>query len=415
MSDPAFAAPPSATAEEDGAELTSPVTSIRLSGVQSFQVRFEYPVVFTRDLFRAEDRTLRTALTHKEPERVHRALVVVDRGVVDATIGLLDRIRAYFARHADALRLVEDPVIVPGGEEVKNEPALLSAMLEKLSARGMDRHSFVVAVGGGAMLDMVGYAAAITHRGVRLVRVPTTVLAQADSGVGVKNGVNAFGKKNFLGTFVPPFAVLCDTAFLDTLDVRDRRAGMAEAVKVALVRDPALFEWLRENAAALAAGAPGPLAELVRASAALHQRHIATGGDPFELGSARPLDYGHWIAHKLESLTEYRLRHGEAVAIGLALDSLYSARIGLCSAQEAESVIDLLEALGFHLWDEALERVDARGRLVALDGLEEFREHLGGELTVTMLQGIGRGLEVHEIDDAAVLACLRTLEARAKK
>jgi 3-dehydroquinate synthase len=245
------------------------------------------------------------------------------------------------------------------------------------------------------------------------VRVPTTVLAQADSGVGVKNGVNAFGVKNFFGAFAPPFAVLNDAHFLRTLGRRDTIAGMAEAVKVALIRDPEFFRWLETHAGPLAAGDPSPLAELIRRSAQLHLDHIATSGDPFELGSARPLDFGHWAAHKLESLTQNRLRHGEAVAIGIALDTIYSADVGLLRRATVEPVLGLLEALGFRLWDDALAATDGRdGRPSVLDGLAEFREHLGGELTVTLLGDIGRGAEVHEMREALVVGALAALRRR---
>ncbi len=204
---------------------------------------------------------------------------------------------------------------------------------QRLVSLGVDRHAFVVGIGGGALLDPVGYAAASTHRGVRLVRVPTTVLAQNDSGVGVKNGVNAFGVKNFLGTFAPPFAVLNDSRFLRTLPPRDTIAGMAEAVKVALIRDAAFFALARgATPRAGAVRARRPWRTMIRRCAELHMRHIAQGGDPFETGSARPLDFGHWAAHKLESADRHELRHGEAVAIGLALDTRYSALAGMLSA-----------------------------------------------------------------------------------
>ena len=186
------------------------------------------------------------------------------------------------------------------------------------------------------------------------MRLPTTVLAQADSGVGVKNGVNAFGVKNFLGTFVPPFAVLNDRQFLESLGRRDTIAGMAEAVKVALIRDPEFLAWLEAHAAALATCDPDAVAELIRRAAGLHLEHIATSGDPFEMGSARPLDFGHWAAHRLESLTRNRLRHGEAVAIGIALDTLYSRAVGLLPAAAVERVLDLLGRIGLPRWDEAL-------------------------------------------------------------
>ena len=377
--------------------------------LQRVTVPFEYPVAFTRDAFAPVNLALLEALTSREPARVHRALVVVDRGLADAQPQLLGRIREYVAAHAGKVTLAAPPLVVIGGEAVKTEPEHLRAMLQTMHDLRLDRHAFVVVVGGGAVLDMVGYAAAITHRGVRVVRVPTTVLAQADSGVGVKNGVNAFGKKNYLGTFAPPYAVIVDELLLTSLTTRDRIAGMAEAVKVALVRDADLFAWLGERADALCRGDDAAdLRHLVQRSAQLHLDHIATSGDPFELGSARPLDFGHWSAHKLETLTSHRLRHGEAVAIGMALDALYSASVGLCDAALAASVVDVLERLGFRLWDDQLENPEL------FDGIDEFREHLGGELTVTLLEGAGRGLEVHELRRDLVERARDTLRARAR-
>src|SRR5262245_48475167 len=227
---------------------------------------------------------------------------------------------------------------------------------------GIDRHAFTIIIGGGAVLDAVGFATATTHRGVRTIRVPTTVLAQNDAGIGVKNGINAFGAKNFLGSFAPPWAVINDAAFLSTLPARDKRAGLAEAVKVSLIRDPVFFAWLREHAAGLHDFQHDLLVRSIRRGAELHLQHIALGGDPFELGSARPLDFGHWAAHKLESLSSHRLRHGEAVAIGMAIDTRYSVEAGLLSPEDGDIVIGLLRALGFDLWDEALELKDARGK-----------------------------------------------------
>jgi 3-dehydroquinate synthase len=243
--------------------------------------------------------------------------------------------------------------------------------------------------------------------------VPTTVLGQNDAGIGVKNGINAYGAKNFLGTFAPPFAVLNDVRFLETLPRREAVAGMAEAVKVALIRDAAFFGWLTDHATALALCEPEAVAHLVRRCAELHLDHIATSGDPFELGSARPLDFGHWAAHKLESLSTHRLRHGEAVAIGMALDVLYSQEVGLLQATAVEAVLGLLERLGFRLWDRCLELAGPDGaRPAVLDGLAEFREHLGGELTITLLRQIGHGVEVREMRDDLVLCALDRLHRR---
>jgi len=186
-----------------------------------------------------------------------------------------------------------------------------------------------------------------------------------------------------------------------------------EAVKVGLIRDREFFRWLEAHAAALSGCEPVPLAELIRRSAQLHLDHIASSGDPFEMGSARPLDFGHWAAHKLESLTGNRLRHGEAVAIGMALDTIYSADVGLLAPAAVERVLKLLETLGLRLWDEALENTrDGDTRRAVLDGLAEFREHLGGELTVTLLGDIGHGVEVHEMREDLVAGALDALRRR---
>jgi 3-dehydroquinate synthase len=336
--------------------------------------------------------------------------LVVERAVAAAWPDLAAAARAYADRHADRLELVAAPDVVEGGEAAKSDPSGLGRLQARLHALRLDRQAVVCLVGGGALLDVAGYAAATVHRGLRVVRLPTTVLAQADSGVGVKNGINAFGVKNFLGTFAPPFAVLNDARFLETLPRRDTIAGMAEAVKVGLIRDGEFFGWIEARAGDLAACRPGPLAELIRRSAQLHLDHIAGAGDPFELGSARPLDFGHWAAHKLESLSGNRLRHGEAVAVGIALDTTYSAHAGLLPPADVGRVLALLERLGFRLWDEALEAGGERPAV--LDGLAEFREHLGGELTITLLAGIGRGVEVHDVREDLVLAALRALRRR---
>jgi 3-dehydroquinate synthase len=379
---------------------------------QRFSVAFEYDVFVTRGVFDPQNRVLLDALCRREPTRRHRLYCVVDDGVARAFPGLGRAIASYCSAHDAQLELLEEPRIVPGGERSKTSPELIESLQHDLYRLGVDRQSFVLAIGGGAMLDAVGYAAATTHRGVRIVRLPTTVLGQNDSGVGVKNSVNAYGAKNFLGTFAPPFAVINDTEFLSTLEPRDRRSGMAEAVKVALIRDPVFFAWLEAHVRELRAFEPSAVDYLVRRAGEIHLRHIGLAGDPFERGSARPLDFGHWAAHKLESLCDHELRHGEAVAIGMALDSRYGASLGMLSEAELERILRLLEALGFALWHPALAQLDANEQPAVLAGLREFREHLGGELTVTLLRAIGQGVEVHEIDPAGVVAALRFLEAR---
>jgi 3-dehydroquinate synthase len=379
---------------------------------QEFSVRYDYPVHFTENLFALDNPVFAQTVARREPSKRHRVMVFVDASVAASWPTLVHEIPAYALTHAECMDLVAAPELVPGGEQVKNDPGLITRLQHRLVELGIDRHAFVVGIGGGAFLDAVGFVAASTHRGVRHIRVPTTVLAQNDSGVGVKNGVNAFGIKNLIGTFAPPFAVLNDARFLCTLHPRDKIAGIAEAVKVSLIRDGVFFEWLETHADALRACEPKAMARMIRRCAELHMRQIAHGGDPFEGGSARPLDYGHWSAHKLEALTNHELRHGEAVAIGLALDTRYSVQIGLLAPGGEERVYKLLKCLGFYLWHPAMEGRDAQGHWVLLRGLEEFREHLGGELTITLLRDIGCGEEVHHMETDEILRAVSWLHRR---
>jgi 3-dehydroquinate synthase len=314
------------------------------------------------------------------------------------------------------MELTGPVLVLPGGEQVKNEPRHLERLLEMIHAGAICRHSYVVAVGGGAVLDVAGFAAATAHRGVRLIRVPTTVLAQDDSGVGVKNGVNAFGKKNYLGTFAPPYAVVNDFGFLSTLSDRDWRGGMSEAIKAALIRDRGFFDFLEQHARALVDRDAALMEQLIRRSAALHLQHIATSGDPFELGSSRPLDFGHWAAHKLEQVTGHRLRHGEAVGIGIALDSTYSHLAGFLPEPQWRRIIDLVLALGLSVYAPALsDHLDTpEDSRSVLRGLAEFQEHLGGRLTIMLLEDIGRPFDVHEIRRDLMIRSidmLKTIEA----
>ena len=378
---------------------------------QRFSVPYEYPVAFTRGLFAPSNPLFADVLALREPQKRHRCLVYVDHGLAQARPGFLDQVTAYFAAHDERAELLAPPTTLPGGERVKRELTFIESVQDATHRLGVDRHSYVVAIGGGAVLDAVGLAAATAHRGVRHIRVPGTVLSQNDSGVGVKNAVNLNGVKNYVGTFAPPWAVLNDFDLLDTLPRRDRLAGIAEAAKVALIRDRDFYRWLEANADALTLFEPAAEERMIRRSAELHMHQIAHGGDPFEQGSARPLDFGHWSAHKLESVTRNHVSHGEAVAIGIALDTRYSVLAGLLPEGEDARVVSLLERLGLRIWHPALAR-QVDGRFEILAGLREFREHLGGELTVTLLAGIGRGVEVHEMDPELVAQAIAWLAAR---
>lgn len=362
-----------------------------------FAVRFTHRLRCTRRCLDPANPTLADALgpadSSHPADRPARVLAFVDSGVAVAWPRTRDDLAAYARAYPRRMTLAGDTVIVPGGETIKNDPARVEGMIERIRDARLCRQSYVLAIGGGAVLDAAGYAAAVAHRGIRLIRVPTTTLAQGDSGVGVKNGINAFGRKNYQGVFAPPWAVINDEAYLATLDPRDRRCGLSEAVKVGLVKDAAFFERIERDADRLAAGDEAVLIPIIRRSAELHLRHITDGGDPFEMIAARPLDFGHWSAHRLEQLSGYDIRHGEAVAIGIAIDTLYSARLGLLHMSEAERILRGLRTLGFTLSHPLLS--DPKPILA---GLEEFREHLGGRLTIMLLKAVGHGVDVHEVD-----------------
>jgi len=378
---------------------------------QKIRVAFDFPVHFTTGVFAAHNPLLASLITSDPGRGPADVLAVIDDGVARAHAGITDAVARYQAAHAHVFRLAGSVLVIPGGEACKTGTDTLDVVGRAIHQAALCRHSYVVAVGGGAMLDVVGYAAAIAHRGVRLIRVPTTVLAQDDSAVGVKNGINAFGVKNYLGTFAPPYAVINDAAFLTTLLDRDWLGGVSEAVKAALIRDAPFFDELERLAPAIVARDAAAMDVVVRRSAALHLAHIAQGGDPFETGSSRPLDFGHWAAHKLEQLTSHRLRHGEAVAIGIALDTTYACLVGLLSERDWHRITDLLIALRLAVYVPELGAhldLPEHERSV-LRGLEEFREHLGGQLTILLLRSIGQPVEVHEIDRSVMIRAIDVL------
>jgi 3-dehydroquinate synthase len=374
---------------------------------QEIRVNFRYGVYFTKDVFALHNPLLAEIVAGDGGDLPRKILVVVDRGLYRHHPHLLGKITDYLGQHAARLQLACSPLLVPGGERVKNEETPVFLVRRAIHQAGLCRHSYVMAVGGGAVVDMAGYAAATAHRGLRLIRVPTTVMAQADASIGVKNGINAFGKKNFLGTFAPPWAVLNDCAFLTTLSRRDWLSGVAEALKVALIKDADLFAFLEKSALALQNRDLEVMRQVIQRSAALHLEHIAQGGDPFEFGSSRPLDFGHWAAHKLEQLSSFDLRHGEAVAIGMALDATYSHLIGRLPLGPWRRILSVLERLGLPRWTPSLANVRA-----VLQGLQEFREHLGGRLTIMLLAGIGEPVEVNELDQEVMARAIALLGPR---
>ena len=370
-----------------------------------FSVAFRHRLRFTHDVLGADSQVLADLLESSET-RVPRVQFWLDEHVADANPALKQRLHAFARKHAERFHVIGNPQIVPGGETVKNDVHILERMLKVFHEADMDRRSYVVVIGGGAVLDAVGFATAIAHRGLRLVRIPTTTLAQADSGIGVKNGVNLFQKKNWLGSFAVPWGVINDRALLGTLSDRDFRCGFSEAVKVSLLKDAEFFDRILGDAASIALRGSACWPVIDR-SAEWHLRHITSGGDPYEMLEARPLDYGHWSAHKLEAMSNFDLRHGEAVAIGVAIDTIYSSFVHGLPRADADRVLLALERLGLLMDHPALQRTDE-----LFQGLEEFRQHLGGRLTLTMLEAIGHPINVHEIDRPRMVAAIQAVTDR---
>lgn len=377
-------------------------------------VCFEFPVRFTADALNPGNPDLLTVLRRREPFRRHRVLFVIDSGLLAAQPGLAENSLAYLRAHKGSLTPAAAPLVVEGGERLKNRAGSVDWLRARFAAAGLDRQSHVVVAGGGAVLDAVGFAAATLRRGLRVTRLPSTVLAQADACVALKNGVNAFGRKNAVGAFAAPFAVVCDARLLDTLPERERSSGMAEAFKVALASDASFFHWICENAGRLAAWDRKAVDPLVRWSARLHLDHVVKAGDPFEQDGGRSLDLGHWAARKLETLTEHKLSHGQAVSIGLAVDLLLSRE--LCGLDDAvvEPGLAALERLGLPIWHEALDAYED-GRRAVLRGLDELRDHTGGELSVRLLAEVGNTVELDAIDEHAAVRALDSLKRRTKR
>lgn len=372
------------------------------------KVPFEFSIHFTRGVFSKDNPLFKEIIASAEKNRRHRILFVIEDKLAAHYPLIASEITEYCANNCGLMLLTRPPVFKTGGENLKSFD-VIEDFCALINESRLCRQSFICIIGGGAFLDAAGFAASIVHRGVRQIRFPTTVLAQCDSGVGVKNGLNMFGKKNFIGTFAPPFAVVNDFNFLGTLEQRDWISGIAEAFKVSLIKDAPFFQWLCANAAALAGRDSKLMEKLVVRCAKIHINHIQKNGDPFEFGSARPLDFGHWAAHKLEMLSRGRLRHGEAVAIGIMLDLFYAWKLGLVEKTVVDETAKAFSTLGFKLWSPYLDKKDSMGRPLILSGVEDFREHLGGELHITLPNGLGGKIEVNELNEEIILKAIKYL------
>ena len=296
------------------------------------------------------------------------------------------------------------PILVPPGETSKRF-GVLEDVLDRLLDARVERRDLVVALGGGVVGDLTGFAASILRRGVRFVQVPTTLLAQVDSSVGGKTGINTRHGKNLVGTFHQPSLVLADTGHLATLPDREMRAGYAEVVKYGLIGDAPFFAWLEENGARVLARETGPLVHAVATSCRAKAATVAA--DETEQGARARLNLGHTFGHALEAETGYsaRLLHGEAVAIGMVLAFDLSADLGLAPRADAGRVRAHLKAAGL-----PVSIADIPGEPLAVERLvhhmKQDKKVVGGTLTLILAHGIGRAFTTQDVETGAIAARL---------
>jgi 3-dehydroquinate synthase len=296
-------------------------------------------------------------------------------------------------------------IALPPGEKTKSFDALQEVVDGILAAR-LERGDAVVALGGGVIGDLAGFASGIVRRGMRFVQMPTSLLAQVDSSVGGKTGINSSHGKNLIGVFHQPQLVLADTDVLDTLPAREFRAGYAEVAKYGLIDRPGFFAWLEENWRDIFAGGPArthAIAESCRAKADVVAR------DEYETGDRALLNLGHTFGHALEAATGYdsaRLVHGEGVAIGMALAHRFSSRLNLCSMDDALRVEAHLRAVGLP-WRMA----DIPGGLPDAERLLAYvaqdKKVSRGELTFILTRGVGQSFIARNVPASEVLSVLR--------
>ncbi|MFY0310716.1 3-dehydroquinate synthase [Leisingera sp. D0M16] len=319
-------------------------------------------------------------------------------------------------KHLDALRAglaaagVEMTALaLPPGEATKGWPQFTRAV-EWLLEQKVERGDVVVAFGGGVIGDLAGFAAAVLRRGVRFVQIPTSLLAQVDSSVGGKTGINAPQGKNLIGAFHQPSLVLADTSVLETLQPRDFLSGYGEVVKYGLLGDAAFFAWLEENGPALAAGDVAARVEAVARSVQMKADIVVR--DETEQGDRALLNLGHTFCHALEAATGYsdRLLHGEGVAIGCALAFELSAKLGLCSQEDPSRVRAHLKAMGMKT-----DLADIPGELPGAEALLELmgqdKKVVAGQLRFILARGIGEAFVTGDVPPEQVLSVLRSAGA----
>lgn len=322
--------------------------------------------------------------------------------VTDETVAALPHLAVLSQSLRAAGFTLADPIVIPPGEGSKNF-AHLEYILAHALERGLDRKSALVALGGGVIGDITGFAAAVLMRGIDFVQVPTTLLAQVDSSVGGKTGINMKQGKNLVGSFCQPRAVLIDTGVLKTLPPREMRAGYAEVVKYGLIDRPEFFEWLEQNVAPLLAG-DAHMQRYAIATSCTAKAKIVMEDEREEKDIRALLNLGHTFGHALEKIGGYggRLLHGEAVAIGCLWAAMFSAQLGLSPAADAKRVARHLTAAG--MMTKPPFKADAQDVLAAMRGDKKAQD---GKLTLVLMRGVGKSFVARGIDETALLAFLK--------
>lgn len=358
---------------------------------QNFQIKFNYKILFTKNVFNKKNKILLKAL-NEHTKTKKNIIIFIDKNILKIKPNIEKNIISYCNVYKKYINLKCDPIKITCGEKIKNHYNLAKILYKIIDDYKICRQSYIISIGGGTLQDLIGFIASTAHRGVKTIRIPTTTLSQDDSGVGVKNGINFNNKKNFIGCFNPPDAVINDINFLTYLKEKNFIEGFSEAIKVALIKNKNFFYFIKNNINKILKKDTKIIEKIVYKSAKIHADHISKKGDPFEKKSARPLDFGHWVAHKIEALSKYKISHGEAVAIGLALDCTYSYLIKILDKKEWKDIINTLLDIKLPIFNIALLNKNL------LNGLDEFREHLGGKLTITLIKKIGEKIETHHIN-----------------
>ncbi|HIH2762445.1 MAG TPA: 3-dehydroquinate synthase [Candidatus Azoamicus sp. MARI] len=377
---------------------------------QTFNIKYNYNIFFTTDIFNLNNKILINEL-NKNNLSEKKILILIDKNVIKFNTDIIIKINNYFKFYENSIKVVCNPIAITGGEKVKNHYLLVKYFYKLIEKYKICRQSYLIAIGGGTIQDLAGYIASTAHRGIKLIRIPTTVLSQDDSGVGVKNGINFIKKKNFIGCFSIPFSVINDYSLLQSLTFKQIIEGLAEAVKVALIKDNIFFKYIEDNCKNITEHSV--LKNVIYTCAKLHAEHISKYGDPFEQTSSRPLDFGHWIAHKLESMSKYKISHGEAVGIGLIIDSTYSYLIKLLKKNEWKRIIRCMINLHMKIFCELLLKKEKIYEI--FNGVEEFREHLGGKLTITLLKAIGEKIDINHINKYIYIKSIKLIYRINKK